>query len=93
MPPVRRACSSFLLTISAWKRACVAVGRPRLHLRHQPSVRLVSDYGDASEQTGWGHTAHACSNPRSWAATPMFVQFASGTSTAYRDTCEMAARE
>ena len=31
-----------------------AVGRPRLHLRHQPSVRLlVSDSGDASEQSGW----------------------------------------
>jgi hypothetical protein len=33
--------------------ASAAVGRPRLHLRHQPSVRLASDCGDASEQTGW----------------------------------------
>ena len=31
-----------------------AVGRPRLHLRHQPSVRLlVSDSGHACEQSGW----------------------------------------
>ena len=35
--------------------ASAAVGRPRLHRRHQPSVRLASDCGDASEQTGWGH--------------------------------------
>ena len=34
-------------------KASAAVGRPRLHLRHQPSVRLASDSGDASEQSGW----------------------------------------
>ena len=34
-------------------KASAAVGRPRLNLRHQPSVRLASDSGDASEQSGW----------------------------------------